>query len=130
MLSIPDIQNLIADSFFGGSDVLAGLVMLGAILGVVLALFRNKYAALIVALPVILMFSILGVLSVDIMILLIIITVCGLAFVARDASWRDCRVVGRRRQSFLLQDDRFCDGDHVSVPDRFIDLHGHRFGGQ
>lgn len=89
MISIPDIQNLIADSFFGGSDTLAGLVMLGAVLGVILALFRNKYAALIVALPVILMFSILGVLSADIMILLIIITVLGLAFAARDASWRD-----------------------------------------
>lgn len=89
MLSIPDIQNMIADAFFGGSDVLAGLVMLGAVLGVILALFRNKYAALIVGLPVILMFSLLGVLSVDVMILLIIIVVLGLAFAARDASWRD-----------------------------------------
>ena len=89
MLSIPDIQNLIADSFFGGSDVLAGLVMLGAVLGVILSLFKNKYAALIVGIPVILIFSILGVLSVDLVILLIIIVVLGLAFAARDASWRD-----------------------------------------
>ena len=89
MLSIPDIQNLIADSFFGGSDVLAGLVMLGAVLGVILALFKNKCAALIVGIPVVLIFSILGVLSVDLVILLIIIVVLGLAFAARDASWRD-----------------------------------------
>ena len=89
MLSIPDIQNLIADSFFGGSDVLAGLVMLGAVLGVILALFKNKYAALIVGIPVVLIFSILGVLSVDLVILLIVIVVLRLALAARDASWRD-----------------------------------------
>ena len=55
----------------------------------VLIVFSKKLStALIVALPVTYVFSLLGVLSQDLMILLIIVTVLGLAYTTRDV-WRD-----------------------------------------
>lgn len=57
------------------------------VLLVLFALTRKTQQTLIIALPTTFIFNVLGVLSTDMMILLIIVTVLALAFTARNA-WR------------------------------------------
>lgn len=80
MIGLADIQKIIADSFLNGDTTIAGIIMFSTVLAVLFMLFnRNVFIALILALPVTLIFSMMGVLSSDMTILLIIITVLGLA---------------------------------------------------
>lgn len=80
MIGLVDIQKIIADSFFNGDLTIAGLVMFSTVLGILFVVFKgNIFTALIISLPVTLIFSLMGVLSADMTILLIIITVLGLA---------------------------------------------------
>lgn len=87
MISIQDLQELIASGFLEGNTTIAGLIMFSAVLLLIFSLMRNIKAVLIISMPVSLIFSSLGILSVDFMILLIIVAVLGLATVARD-TWR------------------------------------------
>lgn len=88
MISMNDIQDLIASGFFDGSTEIAGMIMYAGALIVIFSLSRKLTQTLLISLPVTLIFSMLGVLSSDLMILLIIITVLGLAFTTRNV-WRD-----------------------------------------
>ena len=87
MLSIFDLQDLVSTSFFDGNSSVAGMVMYVVVLIVLFALTRKTQQTLIIALPTTLIFNVIGVLTTDIMVLLIIVTVLALAFTARDA-WR------------------------------------------
>lgn len=88
MLSIFDVQDLISTSFFDGNLSIAGMVMYILVLMVLFALTRKTQQTLIIAIPVTLVFSAIGVIPTDLMILLIVITVLALAFTARNV-WRD-----------------------------------------
>lgn len=88
MLSIFDIQDLVSTSFFGGDMQLAGLVMYSLVLIAVFALSRKTIHTLLISLPVTLIFATLGVLSTELMVLLILVAILGLAFTARGI-WRD-----------------------------------------
>ncbi len=80
MIGLVDIQKIIADSFLNGDLTIAGLVMFSTVLAILFVVFKgNIFTALIISLPVTLIFSLMGVLSADMTILLIIITVLGLA---------------------------------------------------
>jgi hypothetical protein len=68
---------------FNGNLTIAGLLMFSFIIGVLFALVKNVTAVLLITLPIILVFSSLGILSGDMIIILIIITVLGLAMSAR-----------------------------------------------
>lgn len=84
MLSFNDIRDLIANNFFDGSSDLAGMVMYGAILIVVVAMTKgNMFFALIIGMVVTLFFSAVGILSTELTVLLIIVSVLGLAFTSR-----------------------------------------------
>lgn len=87
MLSLFDIQDLVADSFFDGDLNLAGMVMYTLVLIVLFALTRKTQQTLIISIPVTLIFSAIGVIPTDLMVLLIIVTVLALAFTARNV-WR------------------------------------------
>ena len=88
MLSIFDIQELVSTGFFDGNMQIAGIVMYILVLVAIFALTRKTTQTLILALPVTLVFSVIGVLSTDLMILLIIVSVLGLAATAQKV-WRD-----------------------------------------
>ena len=80
MIGLSDIQTIIADSFLNGDLTIAGLLMFTVVLGVLFTIFnRNIFTALLLSLPVTLIFSLMDVLSADMTVLLIIITVLGLA---------------------------------------------------
>lgn len=84
MIQIQELQQIIADNFFNGSMTIAGLLMFGAVLAVILVLFKDKSTAMLLSMPVALAFSILGVIGSDMMILLIIVAVLGLATIAKN----------------------------------------------
>ena len=68
---------------------IGGIVIYIAVLAVMLVLSKkNINTALILSLPVTLVFTTLGILSSDVSILLIIVTVLGLAYKTREI-WRD-----------------------------------------
>lgn len=85
MISIFDFQELVSTSFFEGDANLAGMVIYVGVLILLFALSRKTQQTLILSLPVTLIFGTLGVLNVDMMVLLIIVTVLALAFTARKA---------------------------------------------
>lgn len=89
MITLTDLQELIGNSFFDGNDVIGGIVIYTVVLAIVFVLSKkNTTTALILSLPITLIFATLGVLSSDMMILLIIVTVLGLAYTTRNI-WRD-----------------------------------------
>lgn len=83
MLQFSDLQVILADTFFGGNTTIAGLIMYTVVLAILFALVKNLTATLITSLPLTLVFSSMGIISGDMMILIIIITVLGLAMVSR-----------------------------------------------
>ena len=87
MLSVFDFQELLSSSFFEGDMNLAGMVMYIVVLLILFALTRKTQQTLIISIPVTLVFSVIGVIPTDLMILLIIVTVLALAFTARN-TWR------------------------------------------
>lgn len=87
MLSITDLQSIIADGFLEGNATIAGLVMFAAVMLILLVLVKRKETAIVGMLPVTLIFGALGILSMDLMVLLIVIVVLVLAYMLRD-SWR------------------------------------------
>lgn len=84
MISFNELIELIGNSFFDGSFEIAGVVVyIMAILGV-LALTKEVFIALIVGMGITLLFSLMGVLSTEIAILMIIVSVLGLAYTSRS----------------------------------------------
>lgn len=85
MLSFEDIQNILSVSFFDGQSDLAGMVMYIGALGVVLALTKgNTFYALIIGMGVTMFFSTVGIISTELTILLIVVSVLGLAYTSRN----------------------------------------------
>lgn len=87
MMNFSDFQEIFATSFLDGDMAIAGILMYAAVMIIIFAATRNTMHSLLISLPITLVFSMLGVLSTDLMILLIIVTVLGLAVSAKDA-WR------------------------------------------
>lgn len=80
MMQFTDIQQAIADGFFSSNLTLGGIVMYAVTLAVVLALTKNPFSALVLGLPITILFSALGILSGDMTIVMVILIVIGLAF--------------------------------------------------
>lgn len=85
MIDLTDIVNMLANSFFGGNVTIAGILTFTTVLAVVFVIFRSLMVSLIVSMPLTLVFNQLGVISQDMMILLIIVAVLGLAMTSRSA---------------------------------------------
>lgn len=79
MLSITDIQTIIAGSFFDGSMPVAGMALFAVALLVVFKVTKNILHSLMVAVPVLLIFSTYGIIGGDLLMVLIIVIVLGLA---------------------------------------------------
>lgn len=85
MITLADIQYMLGDSFFNGDLTLAGLALFGIAIILVFALTKNVFQSLVIGLIATGIFSYMGVLSSDMMILLIIVIVLGMAMTARNA---------------------------------------------
>lgn len=86
MITIEQFQDILGDSLFGGDVGIAGIVIFAATLAVVFVLLqKNTFASLLVAIPITFVYSALGVLSTDMMVIMIVICVLGMATVSKKA---------------------------------------------
>ncbi len=90
MIGLKDVQDIIANEFLNGSTELAGISMFIIAIIMVFALVgkNSPFMALIVGMGVTMFFSVLGVLSPELTMLMIIVSVLGLAYTSRSI-WRD-----------------------------------------
>lgn len=85
MITLNDIQYMLGDSFFNGDLTLAGLALFAIAIIVIFVITKNVFQSLIVGMVITGIFSYMGLLTGDMMILLIIVIVLGLAMTARGA---------------------------------------------
>lgn len=83
MITINELVEIVANEFFSGSFEIAGLAMFSVVMGLLFALTRDVFQTLILSLPVTFIFSSFGFLPNDLVILLIIVAVLGLAMSAK-----------------------------------------------
>ncbi len=88
MLDLTDITQIVANNFTGGNTEIAGMLIFTVCLAIVFVFVRKAFAALVISLPMSFIFSTLGIVSQEMMVLLIIVAVLGLAFVSRNV-WSD-----------------------------------------
>lgn len=85
MITLTDIQNMLGETFFNGDVSLAGLGLFAFAIVIIFVLTKNVFQSLVIGLIVTGIFSYMGVITSDMMILLIIVIVLGLAMTARNA---------------------------------------------
>ncbi len=87
MITINELVDMIAGSFFGGSMTTAGLVIYVLVMGLVFAFTKNVFQTLIIAIPITFMFSgpMLGLLPTDLVLILCVVLVLGLAMTSKKA---------------------------------------------
>lgn len=83
MITINELVEIVANEFFSGSLDIAGLAIFSVVMGLLFALTRDVFQTLILSLPVTFIFSSFGFLPNDLVILLIIVAVLGLAMSAK-----------------------------------------------
>lgn len=83
MIQINELVDIIAINFFNGSLEQAGLVIFSAVMMAIFAVTRNVFQSLVLALPVTFLFSMLGLLPQDMVVLLIIVVVLGMAITSK-----------------------------------------------
>ena len=88
MMDLTDLMDVIGTTFFGGDAQIAGIVIYSILIMVVLAITKRAFVTLVVSLPITFVFSMLGVLPQELMVLLIIVAVLGMAVTSRNI-WRD-----------------------------------------
>ena len=88
MLDLTDLTQIVANNFTGGNTEIAGMLIFTLCLAIVFVFVRKAFAALVISLPMSFIFSTLGIVSQEMMVLLIIVAVLGLAFVSRNV-WSD-----------------------------------------
>ena len=87
MITLDQFQSLLSDQFFNGNDMIAGIIIFTVVILCIFVLTKKSSIALIIALPVTYVFNLMGFIAQDLMILLIIVTVLGLAYTTKDV-WR------------------------------------------
>lgn len=80
MITIDQFQSILGDSFFGGDAAVAGVVIFAVTLAIVFVMMkRNVFGSLLISIPVAFVYSMLGILSADLMVIMIVVAVLGLA---------------------------------------------------
>lgn len=84
MISIQQFQQIFADALFSGNTEIAGILMYTVVLAIVFALTKKDFhVGILVSLPLTLVFRLMGVLSTEVALLLIVIAVLALAMSAK-----------------------------------------------
>lgn len=84
-LGLGDINSILADVLFNGDTTIMGLVLYTIVLAILFGMKKNVFQSLLLSLPMTLVFAFLGILSTDMTILLIIVTVLGLSITSTRA---------------------------------------------
>lgn len=88
MLDLTSITEIVANAFTGGNTDIAGMLIFTVCLAIIFIFVKKVFAALVISMPMSYIFFSLGIVSQEMMILLIIVAVLGLAFVSRKV-WSD-----------------------------------------
>ena len=91
MIGVSEFQQILADSLLQGNFTVAGLIMLAAVILLIFALSRRIYTAIVLTLPVSIVFWMMDVIGTDMMIILIITALLGLAVYSKvsiGSGWR------------------------------------------
>lgn len=83
MITANELQDIIGLEFFEGNLEIAGVIMYIVILALMFVFIKNRGQAMILALPVTMVFSMMGILAADVTILLLIVIALALAFNAK-----------------------------------------------
>lgn len=86
MIQFTDFVQIVADSFFGGSIYVGGMVILIAILGLVIAFSKKVVTTMIVGIPITMLFSYMRLIPDEITLVMLVVIVLGLAYVAKGVS--------------------------------------------
>ena len=82
MITFTTIQEILAETFFDNNMLIAGLMMYVVFLAIGFFVTKSLTAVMVISIPVTLIFASMGILSGDLLIVMIIVTVVGLALVA------------------------------------------------
>ena len=88
MIDFNGLLDVIGQTFFDGDITMAGIVVYSMCILLILAITRRTFVTLVAALPLTLIFSTLGVISTELLVLMIVVIVLGLAMTSRNI-WRD-----------------------------------------
>ena len=84
MMTIVQFQNILSDTLFMGNTEVGGMIIYAVVLGMAFAFSKKDFhTAIILNIPISLIFSLLGILSGELMLLLIVISVLALAMGAK-----------------------------------------------
>ena len=90
MITLSTIQEVLAETFFDNNMQIAGMMMYVVFLIIAFVITKNLMAVMVVSIPVTLIFASMNILTGDLLIVMIIILVVGLAMTAgRAISGRD-----------------------------------------
>ena len=90
MITFTTIQEMLAGMFFDNNMMIAGLMMYVIFLAIAFMITKNLVAVMIISIPVTLIFASMNILTGDLLIVMIIVTVIGLAMAAgRTIAGRD-----------------------------------------
>ena len=82
MITFTTIQEVLAENFFDNNMMIAGLIMYTVFLALAFAVTKNLVAVMLISIPVTLIFASMNILTGDLLIVMIIVTVVGLAMAA------------------------------------------------
>lgn len=83
MMGVAEFQQTLADAIFHGNVTVAGLAMFAVVMLLVLTISGSMYTSIVLTLPVTVVFWMLDVIATDMMIILIITALLGLALYSR-----------------------------------------------
>lgn len=84
MITIAQFVDILGDTIFAGDAGMAGVAVFAVTLAVVFVLMkRNVFGSLLIAIPTAFVYSGLGILATDMMVILIVVCVLGLATVSK-----------------------------------------------
>lgn len=90
MITFTTVQEVLAETFFDNNMTIAGMMMYIIAIGIAFAVTKNVTAVVLISIPITLIFASVGVLTGDILIVMIIVIVIGLAMTAgRTIAGRD-----------------------------------------
>lgn len=85
VIGLDDFQTVLGNTLFNGSAEIAGMVMFAAVMCIIFSVVKKTFVFLLIMIPATLVFSYLGILNTELTMIMIIITVLGLAMTAPKA---------------------------------------------
>lgn len=83
MLDIDTIIRILGDTLFNGNTGIAGTILLVGILAIVMAITRKAMTTMVLAIPLIMVFAVLGYLPSEIGIMMLVVVALGIALESR-----------------------------------------------